>query len=74
MMREGSGGYVQNFKSKNKNFHFVGSFGGGGVWGGGLACDQYQILIYKSLYINFLDTCLSATITNKFESLQHQIS
>ena len=33
--------------SKNKNFHFGGSFffvGGGGLGGGGLDCIQYQIL------------------------------
>ena len=46
MMRQGSGGYVQNFKSirqKIKIFilggHFWGAFGGGG-----LDCGQYQIL------------------------------
>ena len=51
MMRQGSGGYVQNFKSirqkiKISCFFFL----GGGViffWGGGggaLDCGQYQIL------------------------------
>ena len=48
MMRQGSGGYVQNFKSirqKIKKFHFGGHFFGGGALGGrGLDCSQYQIL------------------------------
>ena len=46
-MRQGSGGYVQNFKSirqKNKNFHFGGHFWGGRLRGGELDCGQYQIL------------------------------
>ena len=30
--------------SKNKNFHFGGSFFGGRWGGGGLDCGQYQIL------------------------------
>ena len=42
MMRQGSGGYVQNFKSirqkKKKKFHF------GGHGGRVLDCGQYQIL------------------------------
>ena len=54
MMRQGSGGYVQNFKSirqKIKIFILGGLFffggGGGGVAAlgdGGLDCGQYQIL------------------------------
>ena len=43
MMRQGSGGYVQNFKSvrqKIKNFILGGHFLGGG----GLDCGQYRIL------------------------------
>ena len=51
MMQQGSGGYVQNFKSihqKIKIFILGGSFfwvGGGGAMGdGGLNCGQYQIL------------------------------
>ena len=49
MMRQGSGGYVQNFKSirqKKKKNSFCGSFlGGGGALGGRkLDCGQYQIL------------------------------
>ena len=46
MMRQGSGGYVQNFKSirqKIKIFILGGHFWGG-VGGGGLDCGQYQIL------------------------------
>ena len=45
MMRQGSGGYVQNFKSirqKIKIFILGGHFWGAG--GGGLDCGQYQIL------------------------------
>ena len=51
MMRQGSGGYVQNFKSirqKIKIFILGGHFfffgGGGALGGGGLDCGQYQIL------------------------------
>ena len=50
MMRQGSGDYVQNFKSIRQkiNFHFGGEGGGvlflGGVGDGGLDCVQYQIL------------------------------
>ena len=46
MMRQGSGGYVQNFKSisqKIKIFLLGGHFWGG-VGGSGLDCGQYQIL------------------------------
>ena len=47
-MRQGSGGYVQNFKSirqKIKNFILGGHFFCvGGVGGGGLDCGQYKIL------------------------------
>ena len=46
MMRQGSGGYVQNFKSIRQKIkkiilcgHFWGALGGGGV-----DCGQYQIL------------------------------
>ena len=46
MMRLGSGGYVQNFKSiRQKIKIFI--LGGhilGGMGGGGLDCGQYQIL------------------------------
>ena len=46
MMRQGSGGYVQNFKSiRQKIKIFIFFFLGGGVFGGGgLDCGQYQIL------------------------------
>ena len=50
MMRQGSGDYVQNFKSvrqKIKFFILRGHFflgGGGALGGGGLDCGQYQIL------------------------------
>ena len=48
MMRQGSGGYVQNFKSicqKIKVFILGGLFFWGGAFGdGGLDCGQYQIL------------------------------
>ena len=46
MVQQGSGGYVQNFKSicqKNKNFHFGGHFLGG-IGDGRLDCGQHQIL------------------------------
>ena len=46
MMRQGSGGCVQNFKSirqKIEIFILRGHFWGG-VGGGGLDCSQYQIL------------------------------
>ena len=45
-MRQGSGGYVQNFKSicqKIKIF-ILGVIFGGTLGGGGLDCGQYQIL------------------------------
>ena len=41
MMRQGSGGYVQNFKSIRQKIIFF-FWGGGG--GGRLDCGQYQIL------------------------------
>ena len=47
MMRQGSGGYVQNFKSirqKIKIFISRVIFFGGALGGGGLDCGQYQIL------------------------------
>ena len=41
MMRQGSGGYVQNFKSIRQKIKI---FILGGIGGGGLDCSQYQIL------------------------------
>ena len=46
MMRQGSGGYVQNFKSIRQKIKFfiLGVIFGGALGGGGLDCGQYQIL------------------------------
>ena len=51
MMRQGSGGYVQNFKSVRQKIeifflggHFFFWGGGWALGGGGLDCGQYQIL------------------------------
>ena len=46
MMRQGSGGYVQNFKSIRQkiNIFILGGLFGGALGGGGLDCGQYQIL------------------------------
>ena len=46
MMQQGSGGYVQNFKSIRQKINIF-IFGGhfwGALAGGGLDCGQYQIL------------------------------
>ena len=61
MMRQGSGGYVQNFKSicQKINFFYFGGHFSGGRWGGGvLDCGQYQILTdprngLKNLCVHF---------------------
>ena len=42
-MRQGSGGYVQNFKSIRQKIIFF-YFRGSVLGGGGLDCGQYQIL------------------------------
>ena len=48
MMRQGSGGYVPNFKSIHPKIEIfilgVFIFGRGALGGGGLDCGQYQIL------------------------------